>query len=240
MGRAYEVRKASMAKSANAKTKVYSRYGREIYMAAKNGGIDSSANLSLRRLIERAKKDQVPSHVIDKAIDKAKGTGGEDYVLTRYEGFGPGGSMVIVDCLTDNNTRTFNDVRMCFNKNGAKMGAQGAVAHMFDQLAIFRFNGDDDEAVLEALMEADIDVTDVECENGVITVFAPHTEFDRVRTALIEAMPGISFDVEDISWLPRSTSPVVGEDAVMFEKFMAALDDCDDVQEVYHNAELVG
>jgi len=238
MGRAYQNRKESMAKTAGAKTKVYSRYGREIYMSAKSGGIDPNGNLSLRRLIEKAKKDQVPTHVIERAIDKAKGGGGEDYATTRYEGFGPGGCMVIVDCLTDNNTRTFNDVRMIFNKNGAKMGAPGAVAHMFDQLAIFRFAGDDDEAVLEALMEADVDVTDVENENDMITVFAPNTEFDRVRTALSEAMPDIAFDVEDISWLPRSTSPVTGEDALMLEKFMAALDDCDDVQEVYHNAEL--
>ena len=106
-----------MAKTAGAKTKVYSKYGREIYVCAKNGGIDPNGNLSLRRLLDNAKKDQVPAHVIDRAIEKAKGGGGEDYSLARYEGFGPGGSMVIVDCLTDNNNRTFNDVRFCFNKN---------------------------------------------------------------------------------------------------------------------------
>lgn len=229
-----------MAKTANAKTKVYSRYGREIYVAAKNGSPDPDANLTLRRLIEKAKKDQVPSHVIDKAIDKAKGAGGEDFAPTRYEGFGPGGCMVIVDCLTDNNTRTFNDVRQCFVKNGAKMGAPGAVAHMFDHLAIFSFKGDDDEAVLEALMDADVDVTDVENENGMITVFVPNTEFYKARTALADALPGVEFEVDDISWVPKTTTEVSGEDAVMMEKFLAALDDCDDVQEVYHNAQIVG
>ena len=238
MGRAYEVRKASMGKTADAKTKVYSRYGREIYVAAKSGGTDPNGNLSLRRLIEKAKKDQVPAHVIDRALDKAKGAGGEDFVPARYEGFGPGGCMVIVDCLTDNHARTFADVRMCFNKNGAKIGVPGAVSHMFDHLAIFRFKGDDDEPVLEALMAADIDVTDVECEDGSVTVFAPDSEFDRVRTALSEAMPGISFDVDDISWVPQNTSPISSEDAAMLEKFIAALDDCDDVQQVYHSAEL--
>ncbi|HKI75072.1 MAG TPA: YebC/PmpR family DNA-binding transcriptional regulator [Pseudomonadales bacterium] len=237
MGRAFEVRKASMAKTANAKTKVYSRYGREIYVAAKSGGTDPNANLSLRRLIEKAKKDQVPAHVIERALDKAKGAGGEDYAPARYEGFGPGGCMVIVDCLTDNNARTFADVRLCFNKNGAKIGAPGAVAHMFDQLAIFRFEGDDDEPVLEALMEADIDVTDVECEGGNITVFAPSNEFDKARTALAE-LPGIGFEVEDISWVPQTTIALSGEDAEMMEKFLVALEDCDDVQQVYHNAEL--
>ena len=99
MGRAYQNRKESMAKTAAAKTKVYSKYGREIYMAAKAGGIDPQANLSLRGLIERAKKDQVPTHVIEKAIDKAKGGAGEDYAPARYEGYGPGNCMVIVDCL---------------------------------------------------------------------------------------------------------------------------------------------
>lgn len=237
MGRAFEVRKISMAKTAAAKTKVYSKYGKEIYVAAKSGGPDPSANLTLRRLIEKAKKDQVPSHVIDKAIDKARGAGGEDYAPARYEGFGPGGCMVIVDCLTDNNARTIADVRLCFNKNGAKIGAPGSAAHMFDQLAVFRFKGDDDEPVLEALMEADVDVTDVECEDGNITVFAPVGEFDKAKTAL-STLPGISFEVEDISWVPQTSTPISGEDAEMMQKFIAALEDCDDVQQVYHNAEL--
>lgn len=237
MGRAFEVRKMSMARTANAKTKVYSKYGKEIYVAAKSGGADPNANLILRRLIDKAKKDQVPSHVIDKAIDKANGAGGEDYVPARYEGFGPGGCMVIVDCLTDNNARTIADVRLCFNKNGAKIGAPGSAAHMFDHLAVFRFQGDGDEPALEALMEADVDVTDVECEDGKITVFAPVPEFDKAKTAL-STLPGISFEVDDISWVPQTSTPVNGEDAAMLEKFLAAIEDCDDVQQVYHNAEI--
>ena len=123
MGRAYQNKKDSMAKTAGAKTKVYSKYGKEIYICAKNGGVDPDGNLALRRLIERAKKDQVPTHVIERAIDKAKGGGGEDYVATRYEGYGPGNCMIIVDCLTDNNKRTFADVRVCFTKANAKIGS---------------------------------------------------------------------------------------------------------------------
>ncbi|KZY78080.1 transcriptional regulator, partial [Oleiphilus sp. HI0071] len=175
MGRAYQNRKESMAKTAAAKTKVYSKYGREIYVVAKSGGIDPDGNLALRGLIDRAKKDQVPSHVIDKAIEKAKGGGGEDYSPARYEGFGPGNCMVIVECLTDNPNRTFGDVRQCFTKTKSKIGTQGAVSHMFDHSAILVFSGDDEDAVLEALMEADVDVSDVEAEDGKITVFAPHT-----------------------------------------------------------------
>lgn len=237
MGRAYQNKKDSMAKTAGAKTKVYSKYGKEIYVCAKNGGIDPDGNLSLRRLIERAKKDQVPAHVIERAIEKAQGSGGEDYSTARYEGFGPGGCMIIVDCLTDNNNRTFSDVRVCFTKANSKIGAQGSVAHLFDHLAIFAFDGDDDEAVLEALLMEDIDVTDVENEAGKITVFTPHTEFFKAKTVL-DSLEGIKLDVEEIAFVPQNTTPISGEDVEVFERFLAMLEDCDDVQEVYHNAEI--
>jgi len=238
MGRAYQNRKESMAKTAGAKTKVYSKYGREIYVCAKNGGDDPNGNLSLRRLMDNAKKDQVPSHVIERALEKARGGGGEDYATARYEGFGPAGCMVIVDCLTDNGTRTYNDVRVCFNKNGSKLGGPGTVAHMFDHQAVFVFKGDDEDAVLETLMMADIDVTDIESEDGMITVLAPHTEFFKIKTALNEAMPGIEFEVDDISYEPQTTVSLSGDDAETFEQLLDALNDCDDVQKVYHNAEL--
>ncbi|GLS84299.1 YebC/PmpR family DNA-binding transcriptional regulator [Paraferrimonas haliotis] len=238
MGRAFQNRKESMAKTQGAKTKLYSRYGKEIYVCAKNGGFDPDGNLALRRMIEKAKKDQVPAHVIDRAIDKAKGGGGEDYSTARYEGFGPGGCMVIVDCLTDNNKRTFTEVRQCFVKNDAKLGAPGAVAHMFDHQAVFVFNGDDEEAVLEALMMEDVDVADIECEAGKITVFVPHTEFNKARTALTDAIAGVEFDVEEISFVPQNMHQVSGDDVAVFEKFMDMLNDCDDVQDVYHNAEV--
>jgi len=238
MGRAYQNRKADMAKTAGAKTKVYSRYGREIYVSAKSGGTDPNGNLTLRGLIERAKKDQVPTHVIERAIEKAKGGGGEDYVGARYEGFGPGGCMVIVDCLTDNHNRTYNDVRQCFTKNDSKLGGPGAVAHMFDHQAVFVFKGDDEDAVLEILMMADIDVSDIQCEDDMITVLAPNTDFYKIKTALNEAMPGIEFEVEEISYEPQTLTHISGDDAVVFEQFLEALNDCDDVQKVYHNAEL--
>ncbi|WP_087020467.1 YebC/PmpR family DNA-binding transcriptional regulator [Thaumasiovibrio subtropicus] len=238
MGRSFEVRKASMAKTQGAKVKLYSKYGKEIYMSAKNGGPDPDANLSLRRLMDKAKKDQVPAHVIKNAIDKATGGGGEDYETARYEGFGPGGCSVIVDCLTDNNNRTYMDVRQCFVKNNAKIGGPGAVAHMFEHQAIFQFKGDDEEAVLEALMMKDVDVADIELEEGVITVFAPHTEFFKTKNALSAAFPDITLDLEEISFVPQATHPITEDDMASFDKFMDALNDCDDVQNVYHNAEL--
>ena len=121
MGRAYQNRKESMAKTSDAKAKVYSRYGREIYVCAKAGGCEPDGNLALRGLIERAKKDQVPSHVIEKAITKAKGGGGEDFSPAIYEGYGPGGCMVMIECLTDNPNRTFGDVRLCFTKTNTRV-----------------------------------------------------------------------------------------------------------------------
>lgn len=237
MGRAYQNRKESMAKTADAKTKVYSKYAREIYVCAKSGGVDPSGNLSLRGLLERAKKDQVPAHVIDKAIDKAKGGGGEDFALARYEGFGPGNCMVIVDCLTDNPNRTIADVRHCFTKTKSKLGTGGSVSHMFDHCAILGFAGDDEDAVLEALMMAEVDVTDIENEDGRITVFTPHTEYAKAKQALTDAFGEVDFQVDEIQFLPQTMTQVTGDDVAMFDKFMDMLNDLDDVQNVYHNAE---
>ena len=238
MGRAYQNRKESMAKTSDAKAKVYSKYGREIYVCAKAGGTEPDANLSLRSLIDRAKKDQVPSHVIEKAITKAKGGGGEDFYPAIYEGYGPGGCMVMIECLTDNPNRTFGDVRQCFTKTKSKIGTQGSVSHMFDHSAIFVFKHDDEDAVLEALLMADVDVSDIENEDGMITVFAPNTEYAKSRKALVESFGEIDFEVDEIQYLPQNTAPISDEDVEMFEKFIDMLNDLDDVQNVYHNVAL--
>ncbi len=108
---------------------------------------------------------------------------------------------------------------------------------MFDHQAVFQFKGDDEEAVLEALMMADVDVTDIELEDGVITVFAPHTEFFKAKTALNAEYPDLAVDVEEITFVPQTHTAIAGEDAEKFQKFLDMLDDCDDVQQVYHNAE---
>jgi YebC/PmpR family DNA-binding regulatory protein len=237
MGRAYQNRKESMAKTSDMKAKVYSRYGREIYVSAKSGGVDPSGNLALRSLIDRAKKDQVPGHVIDKAIDKAKGGGGEDYSPARYEGYGPGGSMAIIDCLTDNPNRTFGDVRQAFTKTKCKIGTQGAVSHMFDHLAIFVFKHDDEDTVLEVLMEADVDVSDIENEEGTITVFTINSDYFKAKQALLDSFGEIDFEVDEIQFIPQNFTTIDGDDVELFEKFIAMLDDLDDVQQVYHNVE---
>lgn len=237
MGRAYQNRKESMAKTSDAKAKVYSKYGREIYVCAKAGGIDPDGNLALRGLIERAKKDQVPTHVIEKAIDKAKGGGGEDFSPARYEGFGPGNTMVIIDCLTDNPNRTFGDVRQCFTKTKCKIGTQGVVSHMFDHAAIFMFKHDDEEVILDALLMADVDVSDIESEDGNITVFAPQADYFKAKQALIDALGEIDFEVDEIQFIPTTTKQISDDDLSLFERFLDMLNDLDDVQNVYHDVE---
>ncbi|MBR38289.1 MAG: YebC/PmpR family DNA-binding transcriptional regulator [Idiomarina sp.] len=238
MGRAYQNRKESIAKTATAKSRVYSRFGREIYVCAKQSGPDPDANLALRSLIDRAKKEQVPSHVIDKALDKAQGGAGEDFSPARYEGYGPSNCMVIVECLTDNPNRTFGEVRNCFTKSKCKIGEQGSVMHSFEHCAIFAFKHDNEDDVLEALMEADVDVGDVEFDDGVVTVFAPHTEYAATRQALTSAFADIDFDTDEIQFVPHVTTAIAEDDMPMFERLMDMLNDCDDVQNIYHNAEV--
>lgn len=239
MGRAYQNRKESMAKTSDMNARIYSKHSRGIYVCAKSGGTDPEGNVALRTLVERAKRDQVPAHVIKKAIDKAVGGGGEDFAIARYEGYGPGKCMVIVDCLTDNPNRTFGDVRLAFTKTDCTIGTQGCVAHMFDHSAILVFAGDDEDAVLEALMDADVDVTDIECEEGKITVFAPHNESFKAKNAIHELMSDIDFEVDDIQFIPQNTVKITDEDDLAnFEKFTNMLEDLEDVQNIFHNAEI--
>jgi YebC/PmpR family DNA-binding regulatory protein len=236
MGRAYQNRKDSMAKTSDMKARVYSRYAREIYVSAKIGGVDPSANLSLRGVIERAKKSQVPAHVIEKALDKARGVGGEDFSTARYEGFGPGGCVVIVDCLTDNPNRTFGDVRQCFTKTKCKLGTPGSVGHLFDHSAILVFEGHDEEAVLEALMLADVDISDIESEDGKVTVFAPHAQYFKAKQALQDAFGNIDFEVDDIQFVPQTTASLGEEEQRVLDNLVNMLEYLEDVQNVYHNA----
>ena len=236
MGRAYQNRKLSIAKTSDAKARVYSKYAREIYVTGKAGGTDPGGNLALRSLIERAKKDQVPTHVIDKAIDKARGGGGEDFALARYEGFGPGGCMVIVECLTDNANRTIGDVRACFTKTKCKLGTPGSVSHLFDHSAILAFASNDEEAALEALVAADVDVTDLECEGGKITVFVPTTEHYKAKQALLDCLGDIDFEVDEVQFLPQTTTSLGAEDQAVLDRLLDMLNYLDDVQNVYCSA----
>lgn len=238
MGRIFEKRKHSIFKTAAQNSKLYSKYSKQLYMAAKKGVPDPDANPVLRSFVERAKKENVPSHVIEKAIQKAAGTGAEDFQPARYEGFGPGGALVIVDCLSDNPTRTISDIRSCFTKTGSKMAANGSAVMSFDHLAVLVFKGDNEEKVIESLFAADVAVEEVECKDGSITVFAPPAEFYKAKKALLDAFPNLELEVQEITFLPQATKTLSAEDLAAFEKFLGMLNDCDDVQEIYHNVSL--
>ncbi len=237
MGRAFEVRKAAMAKTGAAKTKIYSRFGKEIYVAAKSGVPDPEMNQTLKRTIEKAKVAQVPADIIKRAIEKAKGGSEESYTSVRYEGFGPNNSFIIVDCLTDNVNRTVSDVRTCFNKSKSKMGISGSVAHNFDHVGVLSFTYGDDGAMLDALVEANVDVQDIEVEEGQMTVYVSPTDLYAAKSAIEALIPDVSFDVVENTMIPQSYVSVEGEDKELFDRLMSMLDAVDDVQEVYHNVQ---
>ncbi len=235
MGRAFEVRKASMAKTAAARSKVYAKYGREIYMAAKAGVPDPEMNQVLKRVIEKAKKDQVSADVIHRAIEKAKGGSDDNYIGVRYEGFGPGSAQLVVECLTDNVNRTVAEVKTCFNKSGGKLGS---VLHMFESKAVFTFKGTEDE-VLMILLDAGVDVSNYEIDEEYITLYADPTAYSEVRTALKNAMPELEFEVDEIQWLPLAeTELTTDKEKEQFQRLLDMLDELDDVQNVYHNVKL--
>lgn len=238
MGRAHEVRAASMAKTAAIKSKLYSRFGKELYIAAKSGVPDPDMNLSLKRKIAEAKSNQVPADVIKRAIDKAKGGTDENYTEARYEGFGPSNSTVIVDCLTDNTNRSMTEVKTAFNKSkGAKMVNAGGVSYNYESVGLFVFNYADEDAMLEALLEAEVDVTDLTIEDGVMTVKTAFTDFGKAQDAIEKLLPNIEFETCETTMLPNEyvtlTDP---EEIEAFHKLMDMLNEADDVNKVYHNA----
>ena len=238
MGRAHEVRAASMAKTAAIKSKLYSRFGKELYIAAKSGVPDPDMNLSLKRKIAEAKSNQVPADVIKRAIDKAKGGTDENYAEARYEGFGPGNSTVIVDCLTDNTNRSMTEVKTAFNKSkGAKMVNAGGVSYNYESVGLFVFNYAYEDAMLEALLEAEVDVTDLTIEDGVMTVKTAFTDFGKAQDAIEKLLPNIEFETCETTMLPNEyvtlTDP---EEIEAFHKLMDMLNEADDVNKVYHNA----
>lgn len=238
MGRAYEVRKASIQKTGAAKSKLYSMYAREIYQAAKTGGVELESNASLKRLVERAKKEQVPSDIIKRAIDKVNSGADESYVEARYELFGPAGSTVIVDCLTDNVNRSVSSIRAVLNKCHVKMGAIGSVAYQYDHLCIVGFKGLSEEEALEQMIMADIDIDDVETNNGLTVIYGNPKDLFDIKNAISNALPNVEFEMDEITMIPKDTITLTGEDLEVFKKLVTMLEDVEDVQHVYHNVNL--
>ena len=234
MGRAYEVRKASIQKTGAARGKIYSMYAKEIYQAAKNGGTSLDANASLKRLVERAKKEQVPSDIIKRAIDKVNSGVDETYIKNTYELFGPAGSTLIVECLTDNVNRSVSELRAVVNKCHIKMGNIGSVSYNYDNLCIVSFKGLSMDDTINTLIENDVDVKDIEEDDGIVIYGDPQDLF-KIKESITKALPNVTFDMDEITMLAKEKVELTGEDLDLFKKLLTMLDDVEDVSNVYHN-----
>ena len=232
MGRAHEVRAKAMAATAAKRSALFNRASKEIYMAAKSGEPDPSMNLALRSAIEKWRSQNVTREVIDRAIQKAKGGSAESYTQGRYEAFGPGGSLLIVDSLTDNSNRALVEIRTAITKKG---GHLGSTIFNFTETGVFDFNGTNRDEVEETLILSDVDVREVTEEDGVITVLVEPSAFAQARDVLTGM--GISeFITSEITFLPNDPIELADpEDKRKFTEMLDLLDDCEDVQNVYHN-----
>ncbi|WP_028873824.1 YebC/PmpR family DNA-binding transcriptional regulator [Tepidiphilus margaritifer] len=215
--------------------KIFTRLIREITVAARNGGGDPNFNPRLRAAIDKAKEHNMPSENIERAIKR--GTGeleGVSYEEIRYEGYGPGGAAVLVDCITDNRTRTVAEVRHAFSKNGGNLGTEGCVAFQFKHCGQMIFApGTDEEALLEAALEAGAEDV-IPNYDGSIEVITPPFELERIRAALEAA--GFTPAMAEVVWKPLNEIELTGEDAAKMRKLLDALESLDDVQAVYTSA----
>jgi YebC/PmpR family DNA-binding regulatory protein len=238
MGRAYEVRKYSIRKTGAARGKVYTTFAKEIYLVAKKGIPDPDLNVSLKRIIEKAKKSEVPSDIIKRAIDKAKGAGQDEYKEVIYEGFGPGASTLIIKTLTDNVNRTVGEVRAAFNKIHKSLGVTNSVSYNYDNLGIVSFKENDEEKVLNALIEGDVDPVDFETEDGMTTITVKFEDYNKLRDVLDKLNPNYEFELDETGMFAKDKITLDGEDLEKFQLLLELLDKVEDVSEVYHNVEL--
>lgn len=238
MGRAYEVRKASIQKTGAAKGKIYTTYAKEIYLAAKKGVPDPDSNVILKRLVDKAKKLQVPSDIIQRAIDKAKGAGGEDYTEVVYEGFGPGASTLIIKTLTDNVNRTVGMVRAAFNKVHKNLGVTNSVSYNYDYLGVVSFKCDNEEAILDKLIEEGIEPIDFECEDGILTISVNPSDENKLKDAIESIIPDVEYLFDEVGMFAKEKITLEGEDKELFERLLSLLEDIEDVSNIYHNVEL--
>lgn len=218
--------------------KIFQKLSREIYMAARSGDPDPANNPSLRLVMDKARAANMPKDNVKRAIKKAEGTGGENYEEVTYEGYGPGGIAVLVEGLTDNKNRTASAVRVAFTRNGGKLGATGSVSYLFDRrgyIVIDRSTTDaDEDQMLEDLMDAGAD--DLETSDDAYEIYTDPKDFTGVRDALEKK--GYQLANAELTMIPQNTMPVPENKVEQFEHMIDALEDDDDVQNVYHAGEL--
>ena len=238
MGRAYAVREKKIKETGAAKGKLYTTYAKEIYLVAKRGGTEPESNLSLKHLIEKAKKEQVPQDVIKRALDKAKGAGKDEYEEIMYEGFGPGASTFMIKTLTDNVNRTVGEVRAAFNKKNKSLGVTNSVSYNYDNLTVLAFKYDDEDSVLMALLDEGIEPFEIESHDGVIELSVKYQDTYKTKEALEKLIPNIDYDVDESGWYAKEMIKLEGEDLETFNIIYNLLDAIDDVTNIYTNVDM--
>ncbi len=220
----------------NARGKVFTKVSKEIHMAVKEGGTDPDTNFRLKVAIGRAKEVNMPADNIKRTIEKASGAGSADYEELLYEGYGPSGVALIIEIATDNRNRTAAEVRNIFSKNGCSLGESGCVAWMFKKKALFIIPAEqaNEEALMDIVLVAGADELDL--YEDMFEVTCEPSSFSAVKEALDAA--GIKTESAEISWIPENTVEITEEDAAKVMKLTDALEDLDDVEEVYSNYEI--
>jgi YebC/PmpR family DNA-binding regulatory protein len=217
--------------------KIWTRITREIIVAARAGGGDVAMNPRLRLAIEKAKAANMPADNIKRNVDKATGNlEGVQYEEVRYEGYGIGGAAIMVDCMTDNIKRTVAEVRHAFSKHGGNLGTDGSVAFQFKHCGqLLLAPGASEDRVMEVALEAGADDV-LTHEDGSMEVLCPPSEFEAVKNALQAA--GLNAEVAEVTWRADNAIALGGEDGAKMQKLLDAIEDLDDVQDVFHNAEI--
>ncbi len=217
--------------------KLFTKLIREITVAARMGGGDIDANPRLRLAVDKAKAQSMPKDNIDRAIKRGSGDlDGDDYQEIRYEGYGPGGTAVMVDCMTDNRNRTVADVRHAFSKYGGNLGADGSVGYLFDHVGLLSYPaGSDEDSIMEAAIEAGAEDVIVDADRSIEVVTDP-TEFEQVRDAMRRA--GLEPENAELTMRAQTTAELGLDEAGSMVKLLETLEDLDDVQNVYSNADI--
>ena len=238
MGRAFEFRKARKMKRWSAMAKTFTRIGKDISIAVKEGGPNPDTNARLRAVIQNAKSANMPKDNVERAIKKASGADSANYVEMSLEGYAPHGVAVFVECTTDNNNRTVANVRSYFNKCEGNLGTNGSLEFIFDRKAVFAFSESQVEMELEELeMELiDAGLEELENDEGTITVTTDFSDFSNMQKQL-ESM-NIELESSELQRFPNNTKTLVGEEAKSVLKLIDKLEEDEDVQNVFHNMEM--
>jgi YebC/PmpR family DNA-binding regulatory protein len=238
MGRAFEFRKARKMKRWSAMSKAFSRIGKDISIAVKEGGPDPDTNSRLRQVMQNAKAANMPKDNVERAIKKASGADAASYTEMSLEGYAPHGIAVFVDCTTDNNNRTVANVRSYFNKCEGNLGTNGSLEFIFDRKGVFtiephQLNMDTEELEMELI---DGGLEELEVDEEAITVYCDFPDFSNMQNCL----EGLKIEIQnsELQRIPNNTKTISAEDAKLVLKLLDKLEEDDDVQQVFHNMEL--